>query len=54
MTTPVAVLASIDKAPISTVGRLFMIDDSTAVSSPVPSAAPHTPPAAKPSSQPAR
>jgi hypothetical protein len=36
-----------DRAPISTVGRLFITDDIKAESTPVPRAAPHTPPCAK-------
>jgi hypothetical protein len=46
LTAPLAVDASMDKAPIKTVGMLFMMEDSTADSTPVPSEAVHTPPAA--------
>ena len=49
-TTPVAWLASMDRAPTSTAGMLFITDDSRAIKKPVPKAAPHTPPAAKRSS----
>ncbi|MNF17926.1 hypothetical protein D3C80_2217180 [compost metagenome] len=54
MTTPLAELASIDNAPINTVGKLFITDDNSAANSPVPMAAPQTPPVAKLSSHPAR
>ncbi|MCY1186848.1 hypothetical protein D9M73_277590 [compost metagenome] len=54
MATPVAWLASIDNAPINTVGRLFMTEDNNAVSNPVPMAAPQTPCSANRSSKPAR
>ena len=47
LTTPVALEASIDSAPTSTVGMLFITDDSRAESTPVPMAAPQTPPWAK-------
>ncbi|PAV69552.1 hypothetical protein WR25_22206 [Diploscapter pachys] len=42
-TSPCASLAWIDKAPISTLGMLFMTEDSNAAISPVPMAALHSP-----------
>ncbi|MNY69275.1 hypothetical protein D3C86_2071860 [compost metagenome] len=47
LTTPLAPDASMDKAPINTVGMLFITEDSRAERRPVPMAAPHTPPCAK-------
>ncbi|MNE84415.1 hypothetical protein D3C80_1813220 [compost metagenome] len=40
---PVAALPSIDSAPISTVGMLFITDDINAVRKPVPNVAAHRP-----------
>ncbi|MCY1233244.1 hypothetical protein D3C72_1589930 [compost metagenome] len=45
-TRPTAPEASIDSAPTSTVGMLFMTEESTAARKPVPMAAPQTPPCA--------
>ncbi|MNT40936.1 hypothetical protein D3C72_1772800 [compost metagenome] len=42
-----ALVSAMDRAPISTVGRLFMMDDRKAVIRPVPIAAPHNPCSAK-------
>src|SRR3546814_10904802 len=42
-TMPSAWLASMDSAPTSTVGMLFMTDDRNAIRRPVPNVAPHTP-----------
>ena len=46
-TGPETPAASIDSAPIRTVGMLFMPEESTADRTPVPKAAPHMPPSAE-------